>query len=226
MTVQLLLNAKHTSALIVQENKCYSLPPLSFHLALTQTHTHTHTHIHSHTSVSTIPRNTPFLHHPLRAESGLALQRTGMPGARSSSHINTHKLRPCPWSNGLCEHATCSSTAASVSALICGAHAHFVCECNSSCSRLRECVFPCCAGLLTQQRVVSLCFHGLVCVCVCVASLHFICPEVSCSNKLAIARHSKVPKQCVTSSFMCVMVPSLYLKPNFMSVCQCVNTAP
>ncbi len=41
-SVQLLLNAKHTSALIVQENKCYSLPPLSFHLALTQTHTHTH----------------------------------------------------------------------------------------------------------------------------------------------------------------------------------------
>jgi len=68
---------------------------------------------------------------------------------------------------------------------------------------LRECVFPYCAGLLTQQRVVSLCFHGLtglcVCVrvyvCVCVASLHFICPVVSLSNKPPIARHSKVLKR-------------------------------
>ncbi len=150
-------------------------PSLSISLSLSLSLSHRHTHIHTFTAIpvsAQFPETPPFLHHPLRAESGLALQRTGMPGARSGSHINTHRQRPCPRSNGLCEHATCSSTAASVSALVCGGHVRFVCECNSSCTT-RVC-FPllrwtadsaaCGVSLLSWTRVC-------VCVCVCVCGL-------------------------------------------------------
>ncbi len=144
-------------------------PSPSRSLSLSQTHTHTHTFTAIPVSAQ-FPETPPFLHHPLRAESGLALQRTGMPGARSGSHINTHRQRPCPRSNGLCEHATCSSTAASVSALVCGGHVRFVCECNSSCTT-RVC-FPLLRWTADSAACgVSLLSWTRVCVCVCVCGL-------------------------------------------------------
>lgn len=131
--------------------------PFSFHPSFSLTH------IHCHTSVSTIPRNTPIPPPPCQGLERLALQRTGMPGARSAlTHKHTHR------GHAHSLMASLNMPHASVSSLVCGDHVRFVCECNSS-STTRVC-FP----LLRWTADSAACGVSVLswtlrpCVCVCV----------------------------------------------------------